>query len=88
MAIRTIFRPTSVSGAYASALPAHRDSVEAVVRASLQGLAHRRAVVATARGLYRQRMFAGVLPSGFIVRKVAQMFRPPEDAGTRAAEKP
>jgi hypothetical protein len=34
--------------------------------------------------LYRQRVFGGVLPTALFLRKVAQMFRPPDAAVPRA----
>lgn len=64
------------AGAYSSAVP-NRGSTESVVTASLAGLERGRAVAGNARGLWKQRLFAGLFRPEFVVRQVARMFRPP-----------
>ena len=72
-------------GAYPCALPAYRAPAAEVVRASLARLASPAALVSTAAGLYRQRLFAGLFPPAFVVRKVGEMFRPPAAAAAPPA---
>jgi short-subunit dehydrogenase len=69
----------SVGGAYKSAIPARRWPAAIVVRASLKNLHNERPVVTTAKGIYKQRIFAGVFPNRAVIGKVARMFRPPDE---------
>jgi uncharacterized protein len=64
------------AGAYESALSG-RGSVAEVVGASLAGLRTGRPVVVSAKGTFKQRLFAGVFPSSVVIREVGKMFRPP-----------
>lgn len=64
------------AGAYGSAV-AERGTPGAVVAAALAGLERGDAVASNARGLWKQRLFAGLFSPAFVVRQVAKMFRPP-----------
>lgn len=66
----------TVAGAYASAIEERRPPQE-VVTASLNGLAKGHPVVSSARGTWKQRIFA-LMPAGLVIRTVGRMFRPPE----------
>lgn len=66
----------TLAGAYASALQG-RGAPADVVAASLAGLAGGAPVVAVARGLFKQRFFAGVFPPAMVIREVGKMFKPP-----------
>lgn len=66
------------AGAYESKVQ-KRDPPEKAVLASLEGLAHRRPVVASAKGTFTQRMFNGLFPPRMVTREVAKMFRPPNE---------
>lgn len=68
----------AVAGAYASALE-ERSPPQAVVSASLRGLAKGSPVVGSAKGTFKQRLFA-LLPSRIVIRTVARMFSPPPAA--------
>lgn len=65
------------AGAYASALT-RRGSTAEVVQASLAGLATGAPVVASIKGTYKQRFFAGLFPHSMVIRAVAKMFKPPQ----------
>lgn len=65
------------AGAHATAVNAKRDPASHVVQLSLQALEQDRPVVNVARNTFMQRFFAGLFPPGMVVRKVAEMFRPP-----------
>lgn len=65
------------AGAYASALTT-RGSTAEVVKASLAGLAKGDPVVASIKGTYKQRFFAGLFPHSMVIREVAKMFKPPQ----------
>ncbi len=62
--------------AYESALT-KRDQADHVVHASLQALASGAPVAAAAKGLYKQRFFAGLFPARMVIKEVAKMFKPP-----------
>lgn len=47
------------------------------VSAALNGLRSGQPVVVSARGTYKQRLFAGLFPPRIVIREVARMFRPP-----------
>lgn len=47
-----------------------------VVIAALEGLARKRPFVTNAKGIFQQRLFAGVAPLGFVVKMVGRMFKP------------
>ena len=64
------------AGAYSSTL-VERGRPEEVVAASLAGLERGAAVAGNAKGLWKQRLFAGLFHPEFVVRQVATMFRPP-----------
>jgi len=63
--------------AYASKL-SERGEVALVVGRSLRGISTREPVVTTAKGLFTQRLFAGLAPYRVVLREVAKLFRPPE----------
>jgi short-subunit dehydrogenase len=65
-------------GAYKSALTEERRDPSEVVTASLRHIERGDPLVTTARGTYKQRFFSGMFPARVVVRKVAEMFRPPE----------
>ncbi|MDB5960851.1 MAG: hypothetical protein JWP59_2145 [Massilia sp.] len=65
-----------LAGAYASALLG-RGRPGAVASASLAALAGGAPVVTVAKGIYKQRVFAGLAPSSMVIREVAKMFKPP-----------
>jgi short-subunit dehydrogenase len=65
------------AGAYESAL-AGRDAAADVVRASLAALDKGTAVVNVAKGTYKQRFFAGLIPPRLVIREVGKMFKPPQ----------
>lgn len=64
------------AGAYTSTVVG-RGAPEDVVAASLAGLERGTAVASNAKGLWKQRLFAGLFRPEFVVRQVARMFRPP-----------
>ena len=64
------------AGAYASALGDGRASASTVVARALQGLSDGSLIVSTAPGIFQQRLFAGVFPMAFVLKKVGDMFRP------------
>lgn len=65
------------AGAYESAVGERRPPTEAV-HAALSHLAGDQPVVSSAKGIWKQRLFAGLFPPRMVVREVAKMFRPPE----------
>lgn len=65
-----------IAGAYASAL-LERGRPGLVAAASLAALDGGTPVVTVAKGIYKQRVFAGLAPSSMVIREVAKMFRPP-----------
>jgi len=71
------------AGAYASALQVRHPPAEAV-NAALSHLAGGAPLVSSAKGIWKQRLFAGLLPPGFLVREVAKMFRPPKEGSPKA----
>ncbi len=66
----------TVAGAYASVLT-ERGSAEQVVRDSLAHLARDAPVALSAKGTFKQRLFAALFPPSFVIREVARRFRPP-----------
>ncbi len=71
------------AGAYASALQA-RDSPRVAVETALAHLAGGKPLVASTGGIWRQRLFGGLLPPGLLVREVAKMFKPPKQRAPKA----
>lgn len=65
------------AGAYASAIGAKRAPPGAVVDAALRAFADELPLVTAASGTYGQRLFAGLAPTRFMLRKLGTMFRPP-----------
>jgi hypothetical protein len=65
------------AGAYSSAIVERHPPAEAVASA-LRNLDRDQPVVASVKGIYKQRFFGGVLPYSLLVREVAKLFRPPE----------
>ena len=65
-------------GAYKSALPEWRAPALMVVRRSLSSLSNDAPLVTTAKGIYKQRIFAGLFPTKIVVNEVARMFSPPD----------
>ena len=63
------------AGAY-DAAPMARGVPAAVAEAGLDGLERGSAVIGNATGLWRQRLFAGLLPHDMLLREVAKLFRP------------
>lgn len=66
------------AGAYKSAIK-ERGSPSEVVKASLAHLAKDNPVVATAKGTFKQRLFAALAPDKVVIREVGHMFEPPKD---------
>ena len=66
----------TVAGAYPSALNG-RAKTDVVVRKSLAHLAKDVPLVITAKGTYKQRLFAALAPAKLVIRTVARMFKPP-----------
>lgn len=66
-----------LAGAYASAIQV-RGSPREVVAMSLRRLGGGTPMAVAAKGTLRQRLFAGLFPSRFVVRMVGKMFRPPQ----------
>ena len=66
------------AGAYDSALKTRASPAE-VVRTALAHLGQDQPVVAAAKGLFKQRFFAGVFPPRTVIEQVGRMFRPPEE---------
>jgi short-subunit dehydrogenase len=73
----------SIGGAYKSAIAERRWPAHLVVRASLANLRDAPPLVTTAKGIYKQRVFAGLFPTKVVVRKVARMFQPPSGGRPR-----
>ncbi len=69
------------AGAYESALKEERGAPDAVVKAALAHLADDTLLVVAARGTYKQRFFAGLMPAKLVIREVGRMFQPPEKNG-------
>lgn len=65
-----------VAGAYASAVGARGTPAE-VVRDALAALRGEAPMAVNARGVWKQRVFAGLLPPRMVIAEVAKMFRPP-----------
>jgi uncharacterized protein len=63
--------------AYESAL-VKRGMPGDVVRASLARLDSRHPVISSAKGIYKQRFFAGLFPPSMVIREVGKMFTPPK----------
>jgi short-subunit dehydrogenase len=68
------------AGAYVSDLAA-RSSPSEAVGAALMHLSTDQPVVISAKGVWKQRLFAGLFPSKVVVREVAKMFKPPRTWG-------
>ncbi len=66
------------AGAYASAVRERHAPSEAV-SAALKRLERDGPMVSSARGTFKQRVFAGCFPPRFVVREVGKMFRPPDE---------
>lgn len=67
----------ATAGSYrCAAVGTERRPPQEVVRASLAYLGADRPVVTTARGIFRQRLFAGLFPVKFVVRTIRSMFQP------------
>jgi short-subunit dehydrogenase len=66
------------AGAYESTLLERRPPKE-TVDAALAHLSKSRPVVTSAKGVWKQRLFAGLFPSKMVVREVAKMFKPPQE---------
>lgn len=64
------------AGAYDSALGSSRDKPSSVVTASIGALEKGKIFVCVAKGTLVQKIFAALFPPAFVVRKVADMFRP------------
>jgi hypothetical protein len=64
------------AGAYESAVLERRPPSEAV-QAALAHLDEDAPVVSSAKGIWKQRLFAGLFPPRMVVREVAKMFKPP-----------
>lgn len=66
-----------IAGAYSSSVKG-RGPARQVVVDSLAHLEARAPVVWSAKGTYKQRIFAGLFPPRRVIREVAKMFRPPD----------
>jgi short-subunit dehydrogenase len=66
----------TIAGAYASALTTRGPAAD-VVRDSLRSLRRQEPVALSARGTYKQRVFAGLFPPRVVVREIEKRFRPP-----------
>ena len=66
------------AGAYDSAVAQRGPPAEAVA-AALRHLDGDEPVVASVRGIFKQRFLSGVLPYRLLVREVAKLFRPPDE---------
>lgn len=66
----------TIAGAYKSSLKT-RGSARQVVSESLAHLSKRAVVASTAKGTYKQRLFAALFPPRVVVTAVARMFKPP-----------
>ena len=64
------------AGAYESGLGTRRDKPADVVRASINALPSGKIMVCVAKGTMGQRIFGALFPPAFVVKKVAEMFRP------------
>ena len=67
----------TVAGAYASALKG-RGPADEVVKTSLAHLAGDAPLVISAKGTYKQRLFAALFPAKTVIKTVARMFHPPK----------
>ncbi|MBE9535110.1 MAG: SDR family NAD(P)-dependent oxidoreductase [Proteobacteria bacterium] len=67
----------SIAGAYASALK-NRGPADEVVKTSLAHLAGDAPLVISAKGTYKQRLFAALFPAKTVIKTVARMFHPPK----------
>ncbi len=67
------------AGAYQSGVGDVRRPPEEVVAACLANLDTERPLAGNAKGLYKQRMFAGLFPVRTVLAMVAKMFKPPAD---------
>ena len=67
----------ALAGAYPSALTS-RGSAAQVVRDSLTHLRTNKPVALSAKGTFKQRLFAGLFPPTVVIREVAKRFVPPE----------
>jgi hypothetical protein len=65
------------AGAYQSGVGDVRRPPEEVVAACLANLDTERPLAGNAKGLYKQRMFAGLFPVRMVLAMVAKMFKPP-----------
>lgn len=66
------------AGAYASALGAQRAAPGQVVLKSLAAFGAESPLVLAASGTLMQRLFSAVAPTSMMLRKVGEMFRPPD----------
>lgn len=74
----TVSEFDSIAGDAAGALGAQRESASVVVSLSLRELEKGSILVSSAPGVFKQRLFGGLFPPAFVVKKVAQIFRPPK----------
>lgn len=65
------------AGAYESTLKEERVSPALAVNAALDHLGSAQPVVTSAKGTFKQRLFAGLAPPALVIKEVAKMFRPP-----------
>lgn len=65
------------AGAYESGVQ-KRGKADDVVRASLAALDRGAPLATNAKGLWQQRLFAGLAPPSMVLREVAKMFKPPD----------
>jgi short-subunit dehydrogenase len=64
------------AGAYPCGMPTERADPAETVAAALAALGGTAPVVASAKGLLKQRMFAALAPSRMVLKEVGRMFRP------------
>ncbi len=66
------------AGAYGNALTNKRESAEIVVKNALAHLNGQSPLAVSAKGTYKQRLFCGLFPARVVIRKVGEMFEPPD----------
>ena len=75
-----------IAGAYPTAAVGDRASPQRVVRESLRNLEKGTPVVFVARGAFKQRLLAALVPPRMFLRVAGKLFRPPHDSGKVGAE--
>lgn len=76
----TVSEFDTLAGAYHCGMPQKRADPAEAVAAALRALGGEEPVVASVRGIWKQRLFAALAPSRLVLREVGRMFRPPAEA--------